>query len=283
MTIAVFGATGQLGAHIIDALIARGTDAGSIRALGRNAERLAQLEAKGVTTAQVDLDDAAAVAPALEGAETVVLVSTSVPGQRMPQHTNAINGAKAAGVQHLIYTSLLAADTSELALAAEHVATEQLIAESGIPATILRNGWYTENHQQDFEIGRSGTIANSVGDAKLATASRVDYAEAAAVVATDASHAGKTYELAGDEGWTFADFAAVESDLLGQPVVYQAISADEDRAQLLAAGLDEGSAGFVAGMNQAIAGGALDSSSRDLSQLIGRPTTPLRDVLAAWV
>ncbi|UQN14136.1 NmrA family NAD(P)-binding protein [Gulosibacter sp. ACHW.36C] len=283
MTIAVFGATGQLGAHIIDSLIARGTDAGTIRALGRNTERLAELAAKGVETAQVDLDDAAAVAPALEGAETVVLVSTSVPGQRMPQHTNAINGAKGAGVQHLVYTSLLRADTSELALAAEHVATDQLIAESGIPATILRNGWYTENHQRDFEIGRSGTIANSVGDAKLATASRADYAEAAAVVAADASHAGKTYELAGDDAWTFADFAAVEADVLGQPVAYQAISADEDRAQLLAAGLDEGSAGFVAGMNQAIAGGALDSSSRELSQLIGRPTTPLRDVLAAWV
>lgn len=281
MTIAVFGATGQLGAHIIDSLIARGTDAAEIRALGRNAERLAELEAKGVATAQVDLDDAATVAPALEGADTVVLVSTSEVGKRLPQHANAINAAKDAGVKHLVYTSLLNADSSELALAAEHVETEKLIAESGIPATILRNGWYTENHQQDFEIGRSGTIANSVGDAKLATASRVDYAEAAAVAAADASHAGKTYELAGSK-WTFADFAAHESEVLGQPVAYQQISAEEEVAALQAAGLDEGTAAFVSGMNQAIAGGALDSSSTALTELIGRPTTSLREVMGGW-
>lgn len=281
MTIAVFGATGQLGAHIIDLLIARGTDAAEIRALGRNAERLAELEAKGVATAQVDLDDAATVAPALEGADTVVLVSTSEVGKRLPQHANAINAAKDAGVKHLVYTSLLNADSSELALAAEHVETEKLIAESGIPATILRNGWYTENHQQDFEIGRSGTIANSVGDAKLATASRVDYAEAAAVAAADASHAGKTYELAGSK-WTFADFAAHESEVLGQPVAYQQISAEEEVAALQAAGLDEGTAAFVSGMNQAIAGGALDSSSTALTELIGRPTTSLREVMGRW-
>lgn len=281
MTIAVFGATGQLGGHIIDSLIARGTDAAEIRALGRNAERLAELEAKGVATAQVDLDDAATVAPALEGADTVVLVSTSEVGKRLPQHANAINAAKDAGVKHLVYTSLLNADSSELALAAEHVETEKLIAGSGIPATILRNGWYTENHQQDFEIGRSGTIANSVGDAKLATASRVDYAEAAAVAAADASHAGKTYELAGSK-WTFADFAAHESEVLGQPVAYQQISAEEEVAALQAAGLDEGTAAFVSGMNQAIAGGALDSSSTALTELIGRPTTSLREVMGGW-
>lgn len=281
MTIAVFGATGQLGAHIIDSLIARGTDAAEIRALGRNAERLAELEAKGIATAQVDLDDAATVAPALEGADTVVLVSTSEVGKRLPQHTNAINAAKDAGVKHLVYTSLLNADSSELALAAEHVETEKLIADSGIPATILRNGWYTENHQQDFEIGRSGTIANSVGDAKLATASRVDYAEAAAVVAADASHAGKTYELAGEE-WTFADFAALESAVLGQPVAYQQISGEEEVAALQGAGLDEGTAAFVSGMNQAIAGGALDNSSTALTELIGRPTTSLREVMGGW-
>lgn len=282
MTIAVFGATGQLGPHIIDSLIARGTAAADIRALGRNADRLAELEDKGVATAEVDLNDAASVAPALDGVDTVVLVSTNEVGKRLPQHKNAIEGAKAAGVKHLVYTSLLNADTSTLALAGEHVATEQLIAESGIPATILRNGWYTDNHLQDFEMGRSGTIANSVGDAKLATAPRADYGEAAAAVAADASHAGKTYELAGDEAWTFADFAAVEADVLGTPVAYQQVSGADEVAALQGAGLDEGTAAFVSGMNQAIAGGALESSSRSLSELIGRPTTPLRDVLASW-
>ncbi|MFD2758121.1 SDR family oxidoreductase [Gulosibacter faecalis] len=282
MTIAIFGATGELGAHVIDALLDRGLTPTDIVALGRNEERLAALESRGVRTARVDLDEPATIDPALEGVDKALLISTNIPGQRLPQHRAAIEAMGRAGVTHLAYTSLLHADSSPLALAEEHRGTEQLIAESGIPATLLRNGWYTENHGDDFAAGRSGVITNAAGDGVLATAARRDYAEAAAAVLTETGHEGKTYELAGSDAWTFADFAAAASEVLGAPVEYRAISQEEQAEQLRGFGVDEGTAQFVAGMYADMAKGALEGDSADFTRLIGRETTPLAEVLRGW-
>lgn len=160
--------------------------------------------------------------------------------------------------------------------------TERLIAASGIPAAILRNNWYTENYADTVrQAGDTGTIVAAAGDARVASADRVDYADAAAVVALAEGQAGKVYELAGDVAWTYDELAQAATTLLGHEVTYQAVSEDQLAEQLRAAGLPEGTAGFVAALDAGIAAGGLDSDDHTLAKLIGRPTTPLVEGLRA--
>jgi NAD(P)H dehydrogenase (quinone) len=283
MTIAILGATGQLGGHTIDALLERGIDASDILALGRDTGRLAELADRGLRTAAVDLTDEAATAASLADIDALLLISIGAPGQALAPRTIAINAAKAAGVPHIIYTSGLNAPTTVLLLAAEHKATEEVITASGIPATFLRNGWYNENHQQDFEAARTrGVIANSIGDGRLATAARRDFAEAAAVVLTTPGHEGAAYELSGDTAWTYTEFAAAAQEVLGTPVRYDALTPEQEREMLLRAGLDEGTVGFMSLLNANMRDNALAATPGDLARLIGRPTTPLIDTLRTW-
>ncbi|MFC5930497.1 SDR family oxidoreductase [Cryobacterium melibiosiphilum] len=284
MSIVVTGATGHLGALIIDHLISRGISAAEITGVGRNADRLAALSATGVHTATVDYSDAASLATALAGAgaDTLVLVSGSEVGQRVQQHTNVINAAKAAGVTRIVYTSAPKADTSALILAPEHKATEELIRASGIPFTILRNGWYTENYQNVVAVARqSGTYLTSAGTGRVSSASRTDYAEAVAAVLTSPGHEGKTYELSGDVAWDGTEMATALTTLLGQPVVFTSVSPEQHAGILQNAGLDEGTVGFVVALDGNIRDGLLDGTSGELATLIGRPTTPLLDGLHA--
>ena len=190
MTIAIFGATGKLGSDVLDHLLDCGAEASDVLALGRNSDRLAELADRGFRTAQVDLDQPEGIAGALKGVDKVPLISTGTPGQRLPQHQAAVDAVKAAGVQHLVYTSALQAPTTGLVLADEHKATEEYITASGVPATFLRNGWYTENHQADFAAARRGVIANSAGAGRIASAPRREFGEAAAVVLTTPGHEG---------------------------------------------------------------------------------------------
>lgn len=284
MRTAIFGATGHLGTLVIDSLLERGSNPDDILALGRNQEKLAALAIRGVRTAQVDLDTETNLSEVLAGVQKVLLISTSDPGKRVPQHQAVVDAASAANVDHIVYTSLLQAPTSPLVLAPDHRATEELITASGIAATFLRNGWYTENHAQEFDLARqTGLIANSVGDGRLATAPRSDYAEAAAVVLTNPGHEGAIYELSGDATWDYTEFAQRTQDALGTPVRYQEVSPEEEREQLLAAGLDEGTAGFVGTLNASTRDNALAFSNGDLARLLGRPTEPLAQTLSTWV
>lgn len=283
MTLAIIGATGKLGGLTIDALLDRGVPAGDILALGRDAGRLAALAERGLDAAALDLDDVDAAATMLAGVQRLLLISVGEPGRALAPRGNAIEAARRAGVGHLVYTSALQAPTTILGLAVEHKATEELVTESGIPATFLRNGWYTENHAQDFAAAREhGVIANSVGDGRLATAPRKDYAEAAAVVLTTPGHEGKAYELSGDTSWSYEEFAAAAQRVLGTPVRYQPLAPEREHAQLLGLGLDQATAGFLVGLNGNMRDGALAATPGDLARLIGHPTEPLEATLRAW-
>ena len=282
MTIVVTGATGHLGRLIIDALLRDGTPSSDIVALGRSAQKLEALAPLGVRTAVADYTDRASLDAALAGADTVMLVSGSEVGQRFAQHAAVIDAAKAAGVGRIVYTSAPAATTSPLILAPEHKATEEYLSASGIPATILRNGWYTENYVGTAQQAiASGTLASSAGEGRVSSASRKDYADAAAAVLVDDAHAGQTYELSGDTAWDFAELASTVADISGKPVTLVALTPEEHTAALAAAGLDEGTAGFVVALDGNIRDSLLGHTPGDLSRLIGRPTTPLRDGLAA--
>ena len=203
-------------------------------------------------------------------------------GQRAPQHRNVIEAAKAAGVTFIAYTSLLHADRSPLGLAEEHVATEKMLAESGIPFALLRNGWYTENYLASVPPAlEHGAFIGSAGEGKIASATRADYAEAAARVMTLDNQAGNVYELAGDEAWTLSDLTAQLSELSGKPVVYQNLSEADFKAALQGAGLPEPFAALLANSDVGASKGGLFDDSRQLSTLIGRPTTPLAESLRA--
>ena len=282
MTIVVTGATGHLGHLIVEALLRDGVAPTDIVAGGRNLSKLDDLATRGVRVATIDYNDPSTLYAALAGADTLMLVSASEPGKRVEQHKAAIDAAVAAGVTRIVYTSAPHATTSHLILAPEHKGTEELIAASGIPATILRNGWYTENYVRSVpQVTATGSLVSSVGDGRVASASRQDYADAAAVVLTTDGHEGKVYELSGDVAWTQEDLAAAISELTGTPVTYSPKTTEEHAAILKSAGLDDGTIFFVTTLDSNTSDGLLAETSGDLARLIGRPTTPLREGLAA--
>ncbi|MBO1902085.1 SDR family oxidoreductase [Leucobacter weissii] len=281
-TILVTGASGHLGGLIVRALLERGASSGDLVAGARDTSRLADLAGLGVRTARVDYEDPASLSRALDGVGTVVLVSSSEVGKRAQQHDNVIAAAKDANVGRILYTSLAAATTSRSPLAPEHIATEEALAASGLPFTILRNNWYTENYADAANQAReSGELVAGAGRGLVASASRRDYAEGAAVAALEAGHLGKIYEFAGDTAWDYARLAEAIGEVVGRDVAYRAISAEEQVELLTGIGLDAGTAGFVAAIDAGIAQGDLSRTDGTLSRLIGRPTTPLVDGLRA--
>ncbi|MEB0866162.1 SDR family oxidoreductase [Citrobacter youngae] len=275
--IAITGATGQLGQHVIESLL-KTVPASQIVAIVRNPAKATALSQQGITVRQADYSDEAAFTTALQGIDKLLLISSSEVGQRAPQHRNVINAAKAAHVKFIAYTSLLHADTSPLGLADEHVATEQMLAESGIAYALLRNGWYTENYLASAPAAlEHGVFIGAAGEGKIASATRADYAAAAARVISEDGHAGKTYELAGDAGWTLSQLAAELAKQSGKKVVYQNLSETDFAAALKGVGLPAGLADMLADSDTGASKGGLFDDSHTLSKLIGRPTTSLAD------
>ncbi|CAD5359899.1 SDR family oxidoreductase [Citrobacter freundii] len=275
--IAITGATGQLGQHVIESLL-KTVPASQIVAIVRNPAKATALSQQGITVRQADYSDEAAFTTALQGIDKLLLISSSEVGQRAPQHRNVINAAKAAHVKFIAYTSLLHADTSPLGLADEHVATEQMLAESGIAYALLRNGWYTENYLASAPAAlEHGVFIGAAGEGKIASATRADYAAAAARVISEDGHAGKTYELAGDAGWPLSQLAAELAKQSGKKVVYQNLSEADFAAALKGVGLPAGLADMLADSDTGASKGGLFDDSHTLSKLIGRPTTSLAD------
>jgi NAD(P)H dehydrogenase (quinone) len=277
MKIGVTGATGQLGRLTIAKLKEKvATD--SIVALVRTPEKAAGL---GVETRAFDYSKRDSLAASLQGIDKLLLISGNEVGQRLPQHIAVIEAAKKAGVKQIIYTSILHADTSSLGLAVEHLATEAAIKASGLVYTILRNGWYTENYTGSAKgaIG-AGAFIGCAGNGKIASAARVDFAAAAVVVLTGTGHENKIYELAGDTAYTLADLAAEISRQTGKAIPYNNLTETQYADILKSFGLPEGVAQMLADSDTGASKGGLFDDSKQLSALIGRPTTSLSKVLA---
>lgn len=281
MSIVITGATGQLGKLVIDSLLDLGIAPDELVAAGRDQEKLAALyDAKGVRAARIDFDDAASLDAVFQTGDRVLLVSGNELGKRVEQHVNVINAARKAGVDQLVYTSAPKADTTTLVLAPEHKATEEALIASGVPYTILRNGWYSENYAPALEQARhTGKLVASAGKGKVASAARSDFAAAAATVLTSGGHHNAVYELSGDVAWDFEELAEAFSSVLGREVAYEAVDPAEHFAILTGAGLDEQTAGFLVALDGNIRDGELASTTGDLSRLTGRPTVPLAEAL----
>jgi len=277
----VTGANGQLGTRVLDTLLTK-VPASDVVALVRRADTAAALEAKGVEVRIADYRDSAALTTALRGIDRLMLISSSAMDGRAEQHRNVVQAAKSAGVQFIAYTSLLKADTSPLALAVSHRATEADLAASEIPYALLRNSWYTENNALAVAPAlQYGVMFGAAGDGRISGASRQDYAEAAvAVITADRPPESATYELAGDKSYSLSEFAASIARVSGKPVVYKNMSEQEYKATLEnAAGLPAPMAAMLADSDLGASQGALEDDSHTLSQLIGRPTTPFEETI----
>ena len=274
MTIAITGATGHLGRLAIAALKAKGA---TPIALAREPAKAADL---GVETRAFDYTSADPAA--LRGVDTLVLISSNDLSDRVGQHKAVIAAAKAAGVGRIVYTSLLKGAANPMILSQAHGPTETALTDSGLAHTILRNGWYTENYTGALgAVLEHGAMIGAAGEGRVSSAARKDYAEAIAVVALDAAHAGKTYELAGDTAHTGADLAAAVAKAAGKPVGYVSLPQTDYAKALEGFGLPPVLAGALADSETWAAKGALFDDSHTLSRLIGRPTTPIAETITA--
>lgn len=278
MTIAITGASGQLG-HLAINHLKTLADTSGIVALARNPDALSGL---GVTARAFDYTRPETMPAALEGVEVLALISSSDFNDRVGQHRNVIEAAKAAGVKRVLYTSLLKADRSPLLLADDHRATENIIAASGRQATILRNGWYTENWTASLGGAlEAGALIGAAGAARFTPALRRDFAEALAIAAADDSLAGKVLELGGDESVTLPDLAAEVARQTGQSFPYNDLPPETYQGILESFGLPTGFAHVLVDVDQKASGGWLEDTSGTLSKLLGRPTMRLADAVAA--
>ncbi len=280
MKIAITGATGQLGSIAVAKLKER-TAAENLVALVRTPAKAAAL---GIEARSFDYSKPETLAGALKGIDSLLLISSSEVGQREIQHKNVIAAAKEAGVKWIVYTSLLHADTSLLSLAPEHVATEAALKASGIAYTILRNGWYTENYAGSIPGAiQAGAFSGAAGEGKISSATREDYAEAAAIVLTSEGHEGKTYELSGDESYTLKDLAAEISKQSGKTIPYNNLSETEYTEALIKLGLPATIAAAFSGYDTGTSKGDLYDDSKTLSSILGRPTTTLSEAVKRFI
>lgn len=283
MTLLITGATGQLGRLVVESLLERNVPAGRIVAAGRDAGKLSALNELGVQTRTLDHADPTSLREAMTGIDKVLLVSGNAPGpQRVAQHLNVIEAAKEAGVELLAYTSITKADTSTMALAADHQATEQALRDSGVPFAMLRNGWYLENYTDQIPgYLQFGSVFGSAGAGLLSAATRADLAEAAATILLADGQAGTVHELGGDEAMSLEDLAREVSSATGQTVTYQDLPEEDFARLLVGAGVPEPFAQILADSDRGISRSELLVEGNDLATLLGRPTTSLGEAVRA--
>ncbi|NQD72040.1 SDR family oxidoreductase [Sphingobacterium shayense] len=276
MKIGITGATGQLGRLVVEKLKQR-VNANNLVALVRSPEKASDM---GIEVREFDYNKPESLTENLSGIDSLLLISANQVGLRKAQHENIITAAKQANIKWIVYTSLLHADTSSMSLATEHIQTEQMLADSGIPHTILRNGWYTENYTASI-LGsiEAGSFFGSAGAGKISSATREDYAEAAAVVLSTEGHSGKIYELSGDDYYTLSDLATEVSAQIGKEIPYTDLPEEEFAKALISLDVPESFAKIIANMDVGASKGDLYDQGNVLSNLIGRPTTPLSEVV----
>jgi NAD(P)H dehydrogenase (quinone) len=281
--IAITGATGQLGQLVAQGLL-RKVSAENIVAVVRDVERAASLRQLGVQVRAADYDSPETLEAAFRGVEKLLLVSAVVPGQRLRQHKAVIDAAKKAGVKSVAYTSMVNADTSAHILAAEHLATEQYLIGSGLNFALLRNAWYLENHMGMVGAAlQHGALVGSAGEGRFSSATRADLAQAAVAVLTESGKLNHTYELAGDTSFSMNDFAQELTKQTGVNVAYNEMQPEDYRNLLTGFGLPPMIVDVVVDADLKARQGDFENSSKDLTELLGRPTNTLAQAIKTTV
>ncbi|MBT3164001.1 SDR family oxidoreductase [Streptomyces sp. Vc74B-19] len=279
MSIVVTGASGKLGRHVVEQLLEK-VPAEQVTAVVRSPEKVADLAERGVRVAVADYNAPETFDGLFAAGDKVLLISgNEFDKGRVRQHTGVIDAAKAAGVALLAYTS--APGTLKAALADDHRGTERALLDSGVPYVLLRNGWYHENYTENLApVLEHDAVLAAAGEGRVSSASRADYAAAAVAVLTGEGHENTTYELGGDEAWSFAEYAAELSRQTGREIAYTPVTTEALTGILAGAGVPEPVAAVLAGVDASIARGELVVGSGDLSRLAGRPTTPIGEAIA---
>jgi NAD(P)H dehydrogenase (quinone) len=278
--IVVTGASGDLGRRVTAQLLAA-TGAGDLVLVTRTPESLEDARAAGADVRHGDFEDEAGLRAAFAGGERLLLISTVVTGpRRVRQHEAAIAAAKAAGVGHVVYTSLVGvAEDNPAAVAADHLATERALASSGLDVTVLRHSWHADVVAGVLApaAGRAGRWTINTGEGQVAPIAKDDAAAAAAAVLVEDGHAGRTYDITGPELVTVGELAAITSELIGRGVEFDDV---DDAAMLdifLAAGADRPQ--DLTSFGRAIREGWFAVRSDDVQRLTGRPAQPMRPLL----
>jgi uncharacterized protein YbjT (DUF2867 family) len=274
--VAVTGATGAVGGRVARQLHAAGVP---VRLIVRDASRAPQLE--GAEVVEAEYRDSSAMRQAFAGVSLAFLVSAAESADRVEEHRSAIEAARASGVDHVVYTSFFgAAPDSVFTLGRDHFATEQMLRESGMGFTVLRDNFYTDF--LPMLAGEDGVIRGPAGDGRVASVARADVADSAVAVLRDAAaHRGAVYELTGSEALTLAEVAGVLSELGGQgPVVFHDETIDEAYESRAGYGAPAWQLDAWVSTYTAIATGELARTTGDVERLTGHPPLTLRDVLA---
>lgn len=281
MSIVITAASGQLGRLTVEALLARGVPASDIVATSRDVTRIEDFADRGVVVRRADFAEPESLPAAFEGADKLLLISTTTVDERVANHRRAIDAAVVAGASLVAYTSMLRADTSTTALSVTHHATEEYLRER-VPSVMLRNGWYLENYTAQLpQVLGSGAIVGAAGHGRISAATRADYADAAAVVLTTGGHVGKMYELGADEAFTLNGLAAAISTATGEQIAYTDLPAEEFGRVLADAGVPAELVHVLVDADLAMGRGELFTDSGDLRRLIGRPTATAAEAIAA--
>jgi NAD(P)H dehydrogenase (quinone) len=283
--ILVTGATGGLGKAVVENLL-KTVSPGDTAVLVRDPAKAADLQAQGVAVQQGDYNDYASLVAAFQGIDKLFLVSSNDVPNRVPQHTNAVNAAKEAGVKHVVYTSFQRKTedgSSAAAFVAEaHLATEKLLKESGLTYTVLKNALYLDVLPLFMgPVLNTNTIYLPAGEGKVPYASRADMGAAGAAVLIGTGHENQAYDISNDTSYSFHDIAKILSDLSGKTIQYVSPDAEAFGTALTAAGVPAGAIEMTAGFCVAIEQGEFDFPSTDLEKLLGRKPETAEQFLKA--
>jgi NAD(P)H dehydrogenase (quinone) len=292
--IIVTGASGAFGRAAAESLLER-CAAEDLIFLSRTTETLADFAERGASVRRADFDDPASLLPAMEGGERMLLISTTRVGSRVEQHTAAVEAAKAAGVKHVVYTSILGSGKpgNPSVEQFDHLATERMIEASGLAYTHLRNSLYAEAVATAMAIPAlaAGHKPENAGRGRVPIVSRDDCVAIAVGVLTQEGHENTAYNVTGPELWALPDAMALVSEMAGKPIVIEEVDDEGMYAYFDSLGVARtasdvipdgpipwASEGMVT-FGQSIREGFMDVASDDVERITGRPPRTLRSVL----
>jgi NAD(P)H dehydrogenase (quinone) len=285
--IVITGATGQLGRAIVKAVVNH-VPVNEVGVSVRDLVKAADLKTLGVRVRQGNFDDPDSLQHAFEGASQVLIVSSNARacgGDPLAQHRSAINAARAVGAGRIVYTSHMGASVaSAFPPMRDHATNEDMLRQSGLAWTALRNGFYGASGVAMMGDSLETGLLEAPADGKVSWTAHADLAEAAAIILNnEGRYEGPTTPFTGSESLDFSDLAAVASGVLNRPVRRHVLKDEDLRSKLTARGAPDRAADTVLGFYIASRNGEFAAVNPALEQLLGRRPTKMRDLIARKV